>query len=78
MEIYTEIDPICLVPGPNSTKFGRAHQMDFIPLANLTLLGGKWGEITHQELSVYKNIDVLEVLHSGKLFMSLFFHRSIG
>ena len=72
------MDPICLVPEPNSTKFGRAHQMDFIPLANLTLLREKWGEITHQELSLYKDIDALEVLHSDKLFMPLLFHKSIG
>ena len=40
VEIYPEMGPICLVPGPNSTKFRRADRMDFIPLANPNMFGG--------------------------------------
>ena len=32
--------PICLVPGPNSTKFTRADRMDFSPLANPNIFKG--------------------------------------
>ena len=41
VEIYPEMGPICLVPGPNiTTKFRRADQMDFILLANPNVFGG--------------------------------------
>ena len=61
--IYPEMGPICLVPGANSTKFGRADRMDFSPLTNSNISGGsnleKWREITREELSVYKGLCVL-------------------
>ena len=41
IEIYPEMGPIDLVPGPNSIKFRRADQMDFSALANLTYLEGQ-------------------------------------
>ena len=40
VEIYPEMGPICLVPGPNSTKFRRADRMDFSPLANPNIFWG--------------------------------------
>ena len=40
VEIYPQMGPIYLVPGPNSTKFRRADRMDFIPLANPNMFGG--------------------------------------
>ena len=40
VEIYSEMGPICLVPGPNSTKFRRAYRMGFSPLANRNMFGG--------------------------------------
>ena len=40
VEIHSEMGPICLVPGPNSTKFRRPDRMDFSPLANPNISGG--------------------------------------
>ena len=40
VEIHPEMGPICLVPGPNSTKFRRADWMDFSSLANPNIFGG--------------------------------------
>ena len=40
VEIYPKMGPICLIPGPNSTKFSRADRMDFIPLANPNMSEG--------------------------------------
>ena len=40
LEIYPEMGPISLVPGPNSTKFRRANQMDFSLLRDPNILGG--------------------------------------
>ena len=40
VEIYPKMDPICLVPGLNSTKFRRDDRMDFSPLANPNIFEG--------------------------------------
>ena len=53
VEIFAEMGPTCLLPGPNSTRFRRSDQMDFSPFANTNMFGGqtywgKWGVITCQ------------------------------
>ena len=37
---YEAYQAICLVPGPNFTKFRRAYRMGFSPLANRNMFGG--------------------------------------
>ena len=41
IEIYPEMSPICLVPGPSATKCRKADRMDFSHFENRTMFGGQ-------------------------------------